>query len=196
MITHDRRPCGCLKTIECPHLKLDPIDEAAGLVKRSEPAVEVETIPEYLRLNVESFEVKDTNPKAAIGATKTPLECTSAITRAYQSISSYLGKVKYGAWNWRAKGARASTYYAAACRHLDQWYEGEHYDADGTPHLANAMSCIMILIEANHLGKLEDDRPPAMDLKPVYAEVEQMMKVIKEKYGDRTPKHYTIKDKL
>lgn len=177
----DRKPCGCLFSVECHH-------KNPGF---SGPEVKFDA-SQFLQDNP----VKDTNPKVAIGDTKAPLECTSAITRAYTAIALYLGKVKYGAWNWRAKGARATTYYAAACRHLDQWYQGEFYDADGTPHLANAIACITILIEANHLGKLEDDRPPFIDLKPIYAEIEEMMKIIKAKYGDRLPYHYTIKDQL
>jgi hypothetical protein len=60
--------------------------------------------------------------------------------KAYVAIAKYLGGVKYGFWNWRAGGARASIYRAALDRHMDRWYSGEENDpADGTPHLANAM---------------------------------------------------------
>lgn len=139
--------------------------------------------------------IKDTNPKRGIGATKVPLHLVSPIMQAYMSIAQYLGDVKYGRWNWRAGGASASVYYAALQRHMQRWYEGEELDPDdGTPHLANAVTCLQILIEAKYRGVLEDDRPPSTDLKPLYNEVEQLMKRINEKYKDRDPKDYAILD--
>lgn len=141
--------------------------------------------------------VKDTNPKRGVGETKVPLHLVSPIMQAYMSIAQFLGNVKYGRWNWRAGGAAVSTYYAAHQRHMQRWYEGEELDPDdGTPHLANAMTCLQILIEAKYRGVMEDDRPPSTDLKPLYAEIEQIMKKIVEKYKDRDPKDYTIKDKV
>lgn len=142
-------------------------------------------------------QVKDTNPKAAIGATKLPLHLVSPIVKAYQAIAHFLGSVKYGSWNWRAGGVRASIYYSALNRHMDKWWEGEEFDpVDGTPHLANALACINILIEAQELKVLEDDRPPSHDLTDLYQRHEAMMVKIKEKYKDMNPKHWTIADKL
>ena len=136
-----------------------------------------------------------TNPKDAIALLKVPLHLVSGIVKAYQAVAHYLGVVKYGAWNWRAGGARASVYVSALYRHMDRWFEGEEYDpVDGTPHLANALACINILIETKYRGKLIDDRPPSTDLAPIYAEVESIMATIREKYRDREPRHYTIDD--
>lgn len=140
---------------------------------------------------------KDANPKDAIADTKLPSHLVSPIVKAYQAIAHFLGNVKYGAWNFRAAGARASVYRAAADRHLDAWFEGEEYDpVDGTPHLANAIACINILIEAKHAGKLEDDRPPSnhKELAKIRAEFEALMPKIREKYKDKNPRHYTIAD--
>jgi hypothetical protein len=137
------------------------------------------------------------NPKDAIGDKKLPLHLVSPIVKAYQAIAHFLGNVKYGAWNYRAGGARASVYYAAAGRHMDAWWEGEEDDpTDGTPHLANAMACIAILIEAKHSAKLTDDRPPsrAAELAKVRAKFEALMPRIREQYKDKTPKHWTIGD--
>jgi len=135
---------------------------------------------------------KDTNPKDAIGITKLPLHLVSPIVKAYQAIAHFLGNVKYGAWNWRNGGARASVYVAAQARHMDKYWEGEWYDADGTPHLANAQACINILIESHHLKNIVDDRPAnGVDLNPVYAEMEAIMVKIKAKYGHMTPTHFT-----
>jgi hypothetical protein len=138
---------------------------------------------------------KPTNPKDSIGVLKVPLHLVSGVVKAYQALAHFLGNVKYGAWNYRAGGARASVYVSALHRHIDRWWEGEEFDqADGTPHLANALACINILIECKHGGNLIDDRPPSRDLNPVYAEMEAIMAKIKDKYKDRDPRHYTIAD--
>lgn len=135
---------------------------------------------------------KPTNPKDAIGLTKTPLHLVSGIVKAYHSIALYLGMVKYGAWNYRIGGARASVYKAALDRHMDRWWEGEELDpVDSTPHLANALACISILIETAEGGNLVDDRPPSRDMGPIYEKVEKMMAAINAKYPDKKPRHYT-----
>ena len=142
-------------------------------------------------------QLKETNPKDSIGVTKIALHLVSPIVKAYQALAHYLGNVKYGSWNYRACGARASVYYAAANRHLDKWYEGEEHDpVDKTPHLANALACINILIEAKHSKNLVDDRPPSriQELNAIYEEFEPIMRHIKEQYKDKTPYHYTIAD--
>lgn len=140
---------------------------------------------------------KPTNPKDAIATNKLPLHLVSPIVKAYQAISHFLGNVKYGAWNFRAGGARASVYKSALERHLDAWWEGEDIDpVDGTPHLANAMACLNIIIEAKECGKLTDDRPPsnAAALARLRAEFEALMPQIRERYADKDPKHFTIAD--
>lgn len=137
---------------------------------------------------------KPTNPKDAIAVFKLPLHLVSPIVKAYQAISHYLGNVKYGAWNWREGGARASIYRSALERHLDAWWEGEECDPDdGTPHLANALACLNILIDAKHAGKLIDDRPlgNAKALAAVREEFEALMPKILEKHKDKAPIHYT-----
>jgi hypothetical protein len=139
------------------------------------------------------------NPKDAIGDTKLPLHFVSPLVKAYIAISHFLGNVKYGAWNYRAGGARASIYYAAANRHLDAWWEGQEDDAtDGTPHLANALACINILIEAKHSARLVDDRPPSRheELAKVRARFEALMPKIREQHRDKDPRHWTIEDKV
>jgi len=140
---------------------------------------------------------KPTNPKDAIATNKLPSHLVSPIVKAYQAISHFLGNVKYGAWNYRGAGARASVYKAALDRHVDAWWEGEELDpTDGTPHLANALACIGILIDAKHAGKLVDDRPPSLhgELATVRAKFEALMPIIRERYADKAPYHYSIAD--
>ncbi len=67
--------------------------------------------------------------------------------------------LKYGRSNFRAVGVRASIYYDAASRHLNAWFEGEAVDPDsGLPHLAHALACLAIIVDAEAAGKLNDDR--------------------------------------
>lgn len=141
---------------------------------------------------------KPSNPKDVVAVNKLPYSLVSPIVKAYQAISHYLGNVKYGAWNYRAGGASAAVYYSACIGHLSSWYEGEEDDpVDGTPHLANALACIDILIDAKHSGKLTDDRPPSLapELARVRAKFEALMPQIRARYADRTPpRHFTIAD--
>lgn len=136
---------------------------------------------------------KPTNPKDAIGIAKLPLHLVSPIVKAYAAIAHFLGNVKYGAWNWRAGGARVSVYISALHRHIDKYWEGEWYDkADGTPHLANALACINILIETHHRKNIVDDRPAqSTDLDPLYTELEAIMVKIRARYADKNPHHHT-----
>lgn len=138
---------------------------------------------------------KPTNPKDAIAGSKLPLHLVSPVVKAYQAVAHLLGNLKYGAWNYRAGGARASVYRSALERHMDRWWEGEELDqVDGTPHLANALACINILIDCKAMGNLVDDRPPSAPIAKVHAELESMVANLVEKYGDRRPRHYTIAD--
>lgn len=141
-------------------------------------------------------ETRPTNPKDGIGSTKVPLHLVSPIAKAYAALAHFLGNVKYGAWNWRGAGARASVYRAALERHMDAWWSGEELDpVDGTPHLANALACINILIETKYAGSLVDDRPPSISVREAYAQVEELMPKIIERYGHLQPKHWTIDDR-
>jgi hypothetical protein len=139
--------------------------------------------------------VKDTNPKDAIGARKVALSLLSPIAKAAWSVAQYCGMVKYGAWNWRKAGVRMTVYLDAIDRHRDGLLSGEWYDpVDGTPHLGNIMACCAIILDAKAAGKLVDDRPPSVDMRPAYAEAEAIMAKLREQYAGMSPRHYTIDD--
>lgn len=71
-----------------------------------------------------------------------------------------LGAEKYGAWNWRSHDVSARVYVGAAMRHLMQWMDGHDTDSEsGASHLAHALACLGILLDAQSLGKMVDDRP-------------------------------------
>lgn len=138
---------------------------------------------------------KDTNPKDAAAQSRIPLWLLSPIAKAHWALAQFAGMLKYGAWNWRAAGVRSSVYTSALSRHIDAYISGEEHDPiDGTKHLGNIMACAAILLDAEAAGKLTDDRPPSVSLRPTYADLEFLMQNLQDKYADRTPRHYTIAD--
>lgn len=162
---------------------------AYRLSRASEPAAAQPDAP--------TEQVKLSNPKDAIGDTKVPLWLCSAIAKAHWAAGQFAGLLKYGAWNWRAAGVRASVYISAMERHTERYKNGERIDqVDGTHHLGNIMACCAILLEAEYLGKLTDDRPPAAALSAVFDEVQATMARLREQYKDKAPKHWTILDEV
>jgi len=144
---------------------------------------------------VVSADSKPTNPKDAIGSDKIPLHLWPTTATALGSMALLDGACKYGRTNYRAIGVRASIYYDAAMRHLSKWFEGENIDPEsGVPHLGHALACLAILVDAQAAGKLNDDRMIAGGYDAMLKELAPMVPLIKARYADRTPKHYTIGD--
>lgn len=138
---------------------------------------------------------KVSNPKDAIADTRIPLWLLSPIAKIAWALAQFAGLLKYGAWNWRVAGVRASVYISAIERHIDAYKSGEKYDpVDGTDHRGNIMACCALLIEAEAAGKLEDDRPPIISHRAAVAEGEALMGKLKAQYADRKPRHWTIAD--
>lgn len=145
--------------------------------------------------DITHYMTKQTNPKDAIGDTKVPLWLCSPIAHAHWALGQFAGMVKYGAWNWRAAGVRSSVYISAMKRHLDAYKSGEELDpVDGSHHLGNIMACAAILLDAKAAGKLTDDRPPSVSVRPTYSFVERAMVKLRELYKDKLPRHYSIAD--
>lgn len=141
------------------------------------------------------MELKPSNPKDIIGSDKLPLHLFPETATAYGALALLDGALKYGRANFRAVGVRASIYYDAARRHLNKWFEGEQFDPDsGLPHLAHALACIAILIDASECDKLNDDRNIRGGYITSVERLTPFVKMLKEKHKDRTPKHYTIED--
>ena len=141
-----------------------------------------------------SASVKDGNPKEAVGDAKVPLWLCSPIAKAHWSLAQFAGMCKYQAWNWRVAGVRVSTYLSAMQRHLDAYMSGEELDPiDGTHHLGNIMACAAIVLDAQAAGKLTDDRPPSVDLRPTYDSVQRQMAALRELYKHIPQNPYTIK---
>lgn len=105
--------------------------------------------------------IKDTNPKDAVGTAKVPFSTIPAPVLAELGIVMMEGARKYGRHNYRAVGVRASVYYDAALRHLTAFWEGQDIDPySGVPHIVHAMACCTVLRDSQIQGNWTDDRPP------------------------------------
>lgn len=123
------------------------------VVPESEPVAEAPAYP--------APKYPDGNPKSIQGAKKyslryIPLPALVAVGRAMED-----GANKYGPANWRESGVAASVYIDAALRHIFQYFDGRQNDAEDSRvhNLGHAMSCLAIIIDAEHNGSLIDDRP-------------------------------------
>src|SRR5262249_21310444 len=105
---------------------------------------------------------KPSNPKQSFGDKKVALGLVPDTAIIQQNLAFLEGAMKYGQYNWRVAGVKASTYNRAIRRHLSKWWNGQDRD----PHtlvmeLASIRACCGILIDAAVSGLLNDDRPPA-----------------------------------
>jgi hypothetical protein len=137
--------------------------------------------------------LKPTNPKDLIGSGKLPLHLWPVTATALGSLGLLDGMLKYGRSNFRAVGVRASIYYDAASRHLNAWFEGEAVDPDsGLPHLAHALACLAIIVDAEAAGKLNDDRMHPGGYRELINSLTPHVARLKEVHADKSPQHYTI----
>ena len=140
--------------------------------------------------------MKQSNPKDLIGSDKLPLLLWPETATILGSLGLLDGALKYGRSNFRAVGVRSSIYYDATRRHLNAWFEGEELDPDsGLPHLAHALACIAIVVDAQAAGKLNDDRMHKGGYRSLVQEMTPHVKRLKELHIGKNPKHYTIADK-
>lgn len=106
------------------------------------------------------MEYPDNNPKTIYGLAKPSLTNVPpvGIFRVGQVMAE--GAAKYGPMNWRDAKVTSSTYVNAALRHLLAYQDGQDLDEEThLPHLAHAAACLLILLDAEAQGTLQDDRP-------------------------------------
>lgn len=135
---------------------------------------------------------KASNPKEAIGASKLNFALVPDSLSAYAATAFYEGASKYGAYNWRVAGVRASTYYSAHNRHVKKWWNGQ--DADPKTkvhHLANAIACLGIILDAELKGMLNDDRPPQVDLDGLIERLSETQAHLAKMHEGMNPHHCT-----
>lgn len=131
------------------------------------------------------MDTKDTNLKDAVGIRKwRQFFCIPASVVCELGVGMLEGARKYGRYNWRAAGVRASVYVDAAEGHIMAWKMGEDIDPDsGLSHLVKAMASLAVLRDAQVSGMMVDDRPPATDM----AELQVRLQAAVEHVFDRTP---------
>lgn len=140
---------------------------------------------------------KDSNPKdlAALQAGRVPLSLFPDTAIIGGAMAMLEGACKYGRFNYRIVGVRASVYVDAESRHMKAWNNGEDIDTDsGLPHLYKALACIAILIDAEECGMLTDDRPPRSPVADMLSRLKPVARAIAERLKDFNPRQYTIKD--
>lgn len=102
------------------------------------------------------------NPKRAFGIRKVCLSMMPIRVLYEVAIAMLEGALKYGRHNYRVVGKiRASDYYDATKRHLDDWFEGEDIDPPSQlSHVTKAIASLIVLRDSMLRGNFEDDRPP------------------------------------
>ena len=100
-----------------------------------------------------------TNPKDAAGEAKAPLYLVPPILVIQAADAMAEGAKKYGPYNWRATRVRATVYISAMLRHLAAYADGENVTEDCIHHLAHVAASCAILLDAEALDQLIDDRP-------------------------------------
>lgn len=102
----------------------------------------------------------DTNPKTVYGMSKPGIEGVPTAPLFEVGEVMRLGIRKYGLTNWRHDPVSASVYYNAAMRHIMSWWDGQNMDSEsGQHHLAHAVACLLIILDARTSDDLIDDRP-------------------------------------
>lgn len=140
------------------------------------------------------MEIKDSNPKDAIGIKKVPFSCVPANVIGEIALGLMEGARKYRRHNYRAIGVRCSVYYDAALRHLCSFWEGEDIDKDsGLSHISKALSCLVVLRDAMLNEKWEDDRPPKVLNQDWIKDLNEKAAKIIEKYPESLEPYTELK---
>ena len=102
------------------------------------------------------------NPKDLLGIKKPPnLSVIPSSALIHMGRAMQNGANKYGPFNWREHPVKSGIYVDAAIRHLSAWQDGEEDASDsGVHHLGHAMACMGIILDAQEVGNLIDERVP------------------------------------
>lgn len=139
-------------------------------------------------------DTKATNPKDTAATTRLDLTLVPDSAVAYCALAMTEGDLKYGGYNWREAGVQTSVYVAALRRHIAKYFNGEWADPKTkVPHLANALACLAVLVDAHEHGNLNDDRPPAQ-ASGLYDRAEEIVAHLQTIFPRRTRRHREVKE--
>lgn len=137
---------------------------------------------------------KPSNPKDRTATNRLDLSLFPDTAICYGALGMTEGDAKYGSYNYRISGVLSSVYYAAARRHLAKWFNGENIDSQThIPHLASALACIAILIDAVECNALRDDRPPIANLHQLFSASELLVEKIHKMFPNGPGRYTQIK---
>jgi hypothetical protein len=141
---------------------------------------------------------KLSNPKDSFGSAKLDLGNVPYTLMISAAMAFLEGALKYGRFNWRIAGVRASIYHAALLRHVAKWWNGQDRDkATKVHHLDNAIACLTIIRDAELYQMLTDDRPPCPDPDAMAKLIDDSAATVahlKDIFKGHDPKQYTIDD--
>ena len=143
-------------------------------------------------MSTSNGQLKDTNPKDAIGIRKVAFSVLPWQVLCRVALAMMEGAAKYGRHNYRASGVRASVYFdAVVARHLTDWWEGNDIDLDsGLHHVDKAIAGLMVMRDSMLQQNFIDDRPPrGQGVNFEYLNIEAGE--ILDRHADKSPKHYT-----
>jgi hypothetical protein len=116
----------------------------------------------YVKKN--KAKAKDTNPKSGASRAKVSLSLVPSVAILEMAQAFRDGASKYGPFNWRKDPVSASVYLDAAFRHMELYRAGQDIASDsGIKHIVHSMSCFAILLDAELVGSLIDDRDKMED---------------------------------
>ena len=127
------------------------------------------------------------NPKDMVGVAKWRQSfCISPRVMWGVGVAMLEGALKYGRFNYRRAGVRASIYVDAAKGHIDSWIEGENIDADSRlHHLDKAIASLIVVRDSIYEGNFVDDRPMRhRGFDQQRAELQQTVDWLFERYGE------------
>jgi hypothetical protein len=138
---------------------------------------------------------KPTNPKDAVAVDKLDMSLVPWTAIAHLASALVEGDCKYGGFNYREAGVLVSVYIAALMRHIAKYYNGEWEDpATHVAHLASAMACCAIIIDAGECGKLRDDRPIHVNMSDVIDRLSKISGHLKKTFPN-SPGRFTQEQK-
>lgn len=140
-------------------------------------------------------DTKESNPKDRAGTCRLDTSLWPDTATCYGALAMQEGDFKYGGYNYRSIGVRASVYRASMQRHLDKWWNGEDEDPiTKVPHLGSVLAGGAVLIDAIESGMLDDDRPPPVKMTPLFERFEAKVKHLRDLFLKPTsPARYRAK---
>lgn len=152
-----------------------------------------EPIDDYMESRINMSDKKETNPKDRAATDRLDFSVWPETASAYGALAMTEGDYKYGAYNYRVAGVQASVYISALRRHMAKWYNGEDFDPKtGVPHLANAIACLGVLIDALEAEALIDDRPPKIAIGAMFDRMQVRVRKLQEVFPpNKGPGRYT-----